>query len=173
MTDLAIAKQVAHMIVMDTTTGVVTFNHGGADPLVVRARIAKLAKDMHALPGEKMDLQVEHEFVDGMYVRRLFIPKGTLLVGKVHRQPCVNVCEKGDISILTETGSRRVTAGFTGISQIGIQKVGYANEDTVFTNIFRTDEQDIEKLESEIACETREEFEQLASVPDALVIEGA
>lgn len=173
MSDLVpIAERVASLIVMDTKTGVVSFNHGGLDPVIVRVRIAKLTRDMLALPGDKTDLPVEHEFIDGMYVRRLFIPKGTLLTGKVHKKACVNVVEKGDISILTETGSRRVTAGFTGISQPGIQKVGFAHEDTVFVNIFRTDETDADKAEEVLACDTYEEFERLAISSDALVIEG-
>jgi len=37
------------------------------------------------------------------------------------------------------------------VSAPGIQKVGYAHEDTVFINVFRTDETEIEKIEAEIA----------------------
>lgn len=174
MSDLvSAADQIDKLIVINLQTGVITFNNDGVDPLIVRARISKLAKDMAALANEcHKELPLKHEFVDGMYVRRLFIPKGTLLVGKVHKKPCVNVVEKGDISILTETGSKRVTAGFTIVSPPGIQKVGYANEDTVFTNIFRADQASIDKVEDEIACDSYEIFEQLANVPDALVIEG-
>lgn len=173
MSDLAVHEQAANLIVMNVETGEVTFNHNGLDPLIVRARIAKLAKDMLALECECNDeLPVEHEFVDGMYVRRLFIPKGTLLVGKVHKKPCVNFVEKGDISILTETGQKRVTAGFSIVSPAGLQKVGFAHEDTVFTNVFRTDVTDPEKVEEDIACDSYEVFQRLEAAPRTLVIEG-
>ena len=56
--------------------------------------------------------------------------------------------------------------GFTIVSPAGIQKVGYAHEDTEFINVFLTDETDIEKLDAEIACESYEALE------DLTVIEG-
>lgn len=124
------------------------------DPLVARAQIRALTEKLLALPSsDQADFPVEHVLVDGMYMRRLFIAKDRLLVGKIHLKECINFVEKGDISVMTETGSKRVQAGFTLVSPAGIQKVGYAHEDTIFINVFRTDETDIEKIEAEIATE--------------------
>jgi hypothetical protein len=142
--------------------GGVSFPMPDADPLVVRSQIIKLANELLALPDQR-ELPVAHEFAKGMYIRRLFIPKGTLLVGKIHKQECINVVERGDIAILTETGSKRITAGFTLVSPPGMQKVGYANEDTIFTNIFRTDETDIDKLETELVWDSYEAMERLTA----------
>lgn len=143
---------------------------GVSDPHEVRAAIVALQRHLESLSGEKLELPIEHEFTAGLYLRRLRIPKGTLLVGKIHKQACVNVVESGDISVLTETGSKRITAGFTIISPANLQKVGYAHEDTIFTNIFRTDETDPAKLEKELIWESYEAMEQLASVPELLLI---
>ncbi|SNT33752.1 hypothetical protein SAMN06265795_12646 [Noviherbaspirillum humi] len=137
----------------------IEFVHSGEAPLVMRHKITRLAHALLALPDQR-DLPVEHEFADGMYIRRMFIPKGTVLVGKIHKKACVNMVEKGDIAILTETGAKRVKAGFTIVSPPGLQKVGYANEDTVFTNIFRTDVSDPEKVEEELIWESYEAMEQ-------------
>jgi hypothetical protein len=131
-----------------------------ADPLEVRRWIVGLTKRLLA-SGEKREMEVKHTFLDGMYVRELFIPKGTLLVGKMHKLPCVNVVSKGDISVLTETGSARVKAGYSVVSPAGIQKVGYAHEDTVFVNVFRTDETDPQKIDQAIAWEAFEGYEAL------------
>ncbi len=139
---------------------------------VVRQKITDLGLAMLALDDGKTEPPVEHEFMDGIYIRRMFIPKGTLLVGKIHRLECLNVVERGDIAILTETGAKRVKAGFTLVSPAGIQKVGYANEDTVFTNVFRTDEKDVSKLESLLTCETHADLCQIAA-DKPLAIEGA
>ena len=140
--------------------------HTGEEPLVMRGRIKALTDELLALPGEHIELPVVHEFAKGMYLRKLFIKKGSLLIGKIHRKECFNIVAKGDISVLTESGSMRVREGFSIVSPAGIQKVGYAHEDTVFINVFLTDETDIEKLEAEIACESYEALENLA------VIEG-
>lgn len=124
------------------------------DPVVARAQITELKDRLFALPeSEHTEMPVEHVLLDGMYMRKLFIPKDTILVGKIHLKSCFNFVEKGDISVMTETGSKRVQAGFTLVSPAGIQKVGYAHEDTIFINVFRTDETDIDKIEAEIATE--------------------
>lgn len=129
--------------------------HSGQSREEIRAQIMAVKDHLLALTeGERMELPVEHEFVDGMYVRRLFIPAGTIVVGKIHKKACFNVVERGEISVLTEHGSRRLEAGFTGISMPGIQKLGFAHTDTVFVNIFRTDITDIETIEQDIACES-------------------
>lgn len=134
------------------------------DPLRVRRWIFALGRKLLAC-GEKRELEVKHTFLDGVYMRELFIPKGTLLVGKPHKLPCMNLVSKGDISVLTESGSARVKAGYSVVSPAGIQKVGYAHEDTVFVNVFRTDETDEEKIEHAIAWEV-EAFEALTDSPE-------
>lgn len=138
--------------------------HTGEDPIVMRGKIQALTAELLALPGEHIELPVVHEFAKGMYLRKLFIKKGALLIGKIHRKECFNIVAKGDISVLTESGAMRVREGFSIVSPAGIQKVGYAHEDTVFINVFLTDETDIEKLEAEIACESYEALEDLAVV---------
>lgn len=139
------------LINIDPVTGLVSFNYTGTREQM-RARILDLKDTLIAAVGEEPDYPVEHILCDGTYTRKLFIPRGTVLLGKIHRKDCVNVVAKGDISLLTEFGTKRVGAGFTGISRAGIMKVGYAHEDTVFLNVFRTDKTNIQEIEAEIAC---------------------
>ena len=133
-------------------SGALTLHHDGCEPVVMRRRIERLKDFMLSLPDRFLP-HVEHEVTDGMYLRKLFIPKGTVLVGKVHLKPCHNVVAAGDISVLTETGCARVGAGFSGMSTPGTQKVGLAHEDTIFINVFRTDKTELADIEAEIACE--------------------
>lgn len=138
------------LVNVDPQTGAVSFNYAGTRA-EMRARILALKDTLIAAAGEP-DYPVEHIVCDGIYTRKLFIPKGTLLIGKIHRKDCVNVVAEGDISLLTEFGTKRVRAGFTGVSRAGIMKVGFAHEDTVFINVFRTDKTSIADIENEIAC---------------------
>jgi hypothetical protein len=119
------------------------------DRLTTRANIAALQASMADSP-DAVELPFTETLVDGLYTRTLLIPKGCTLVGKIHKKPCVNIVAKGDISIATETGQMRVQAGYTVTSPAGIQKVGYAHEDTIFINVFRTDETDIGKIEADL-----------------------
>jgi len=130
--------------------GEVVFNVPDKSPAAIRAQIRSHLAGMLASPDQR-DFDVEHTLIDGVYTRTLFIPKGSLLFGKIHLKECVNIVAKGDISVLTETGSGRFKAGHVAVSPPGIQKVGYAHEDTVFINVFRTDETDIEKIEAQVA----------------------
>lgn len=140
-------------------SGEISFAYRHEDPLVVREKIKSLTETMLRLPKEeRVELKVESTVCDGMYMRKLYIPKGILLVGKIHKKKCMNIVAAGEISILTESGSSRVKAGFTIVSPAGLQKVGIAHEDTIFINVFRTDETDIEKIESEIACESYDDL---------------
>jgi hypothetical protein len=140
----------------------VTIDHAGEvsfdlhpDPAVMRVRIDRLIAVITTGPDSFTELPLEHQFVDGMYIRRLFIKKGQLIAGHIHKKACINFVETGDISVLTETGMVRVGAGFLLASPAGLQKIGYAHEDTTFTNIFRAAETDIEALERELIWESR------------------
>lgn len=130
----------------------------GADQMAVRANIGAFKDQLLASP-DQVELEFTETLVDGLYTRTLFIPKGTVLVGKIHAKSCVNIVAKGDISIMTETGAMRVQAGYTVTSPPGIQKVGYAHEDTVFINVFRTDEVDISQVESDLIAENFDALE--------------
>lgn len=141
----------------DNAASVVPFQLG-AGRLATREAIAKRKDQMLASPN-RVDLPFTESLEHGLYTRTLFIPKGCELVGKIHRKPCVNIVAKGDITIMTETGLMRVQAGYTVTSPAGIQKIGYAHEDTIFINVFRTDETDIREIEKDLICENFEALE--------------
>lgn len=161
MSSDALIAQEAPIILLHEDGGI-TLQHTGEQPLEVRAKIQKLARALAESEGYFTELPLDHQFANGMYIRRLFIPKGSLIVGRIHKHECVNIVEKGDVSVLTETGMMRVQAGFTIVSPPGIQKVGYAHEDTIFTNIFRTDETDISRIEDVLTWASYEAMECLA-----------
>lgn len=148
------AHQPHRELVAVDTSGRVSLVHTGESAAIMRAKISALQNDLMSRPGTFTELPLDHNFVDGMYIRRLFVPKGSLIVGKIHRHDCINFVEKGDISVLSESGSKRVQAGFMIASPAGLQKVGYAHEDTIFTNIFRTNETDIAILEQDLVWES-------------------
>lgn len=152
MTDLAIIKKDS-LVRLNEANEIILF-HDGCEPAEMRARIERLKDYLLSLP-DKFLPHVEHEVTDGMYMRKMYIPAGTLLIGKVHLKHCHNIVAAGEIGVLTETGSKRLKAGFTGMSQPGTQKVGYTYADTVFINVFRTDKTELEEIEAEIACEAR------------------
>lgn len=155
-----VSAEMRALMAYDPDTGMITFNHGGAPDYVVRQFIRTMARGLNALPAAMQGLPVEHIAIDGMLARTMYIPKGMLLVGKIHKLDCINIVAKGDISILTEHGSGRMVGGQQAVSPAGTQKIGFAHEDTVFINVFRTNETRLEHIEDTIGWPSFEEFDQ-------------
>lgn len=107
--------------------------------------------------GHVIEIATTHYFAKGTYAREIFIPKGTLLTGKIHKTEHLNIISKGDISVMTEHGPMRVQAPFTMVSPPGTKRIGYAHEDTVWTTIHGTEETDLEKLEEQLIATDYEE----------------
>ena len=83
---------------------------------------------------------------DGLYIREIHIPKGMTLVGKIHLQGHVSVITKGDITIITETGTERIVGPRIILSPPGTKRVGIAHEDTIWTTVHATAETNLETI---------------------------
>lgn len=103
----------------------------------------------NAIIGDSPLMPLKHTFGDGLYVRDLTIPKGSLVVGKIHKKRTLNLLLKGDITILTENGLKRIKAPHYFIAPPGNKKIGYTHEDTIWLNILATNETDLDKIEDE------------------------
>jgi len=137
-----------------------------ADPQSMRDKILRLEGEM--LKREQVNIKTTHHFAPGIYAREIFIPKGTILTGKIHRLGHLNVLSLGDISVMTEHGIRRLIAPCTILSSAGIKRVGYAHEDSIWTTFHAnpTDEQDLEKLESHFIVPSFDALESQTVIED-------
>lgn len=105
------------------------------------------SESLSLLHKEQPRLDVIHTFYEGHYIREAHIPKGTVVIGRYHVQPSINICIKGKILISDSFGcTQEVTAPFFSFYKEG-SKVGYAIEDTVWLNIFNTDCTDVYELD--------------------------
>ncbi len=131
-----------------TLMEVVTPDNNSISPMTRREKIEALEAEMLKLP--QIDIPPKHHFAKGLYAREIFIPAGTLLVGKIHKSEHLNIILKGDISVITEWGMERIKAPHAMVSKSGTKKVGYAHKDTTYITIHATEETDAEKLEEEL-----------------------
>lgn len=127
----------------------------------MRDKVRAIEAEMLRMP--QVEMPVTHHFANkgtalGTYARELFIPKGTVLTGKIHKFEQINIMSKGDISVLTEDGIRRVQAPFTIVSPAGTKRIAYAHEDTVWTTIHSTAETDLEKIETQFIAQNDAEY---------------
>lgn len=94
------------------------------------------------------DLPVKHTLSGGVYARQITIPAGIILTGKIHNFDHVNIMSKGDMTIMTDEGIKRLQAPYEGATKAGIRRIGFAHEETVWTTIHATNETDIETIEN-------------------------
>lgn len=131
---------------------------------VYREKILQFREALAQVPGVKFgdmdECPLKHTFADGVYVREIFIPKGMLIVGKIHRHAHPNFILKGEVSIVTESGGvQRLKAPMSLISPAGTKRVVFAHEDTVWITVHVTKETDLDKIEKVVIAETYEEFD--------------
>lgn len=109
---------------------------------------------------QPVECPLQHSFIDGVYVRTIFIPAGTVIVGKIHKHSHANILSKGEVSVMTEEGGvQRLVGPLTMTSPAGCKRAVYAHTDTTWTTIHRTDETDLEKIEGYVIAPTYEDYE--------------
>ena len=109
------------------------------------------ALEVEMFKHPQVNCPVTHRFTPGLYAREMFVPKGTILTGALHKTQHLFVISKGDISTWYPGGEvTRVQAPFTGVTEPGTRRLGYAHEDTVWTTFHATDETDPDKIVEEI-----------------------
>ncbi len=127
-------------------------------PKDVREGILNIEAKMSAIPGatigDSPECPLTHTFVDGAYVREINMPKGMLISSKIHKVTHPYFILKGECSILTEEGVKRIKAPFYGVTKAGTKRILYTHEDTQWVTVHVTKETDLEKIEGEIIAKT-------------------
>ena len=122
----------------------------------IRQKVFKAEACMLQMP--QLELEVKHYFSHGIYARELYIPRDTILVGKLHKFSQLNILSKGDISVLIDEKVKRIQAPFTIVSPPGTKRIAYAHEDTVWLTIHGTDETDIDIIEEIFTASNEQEY---------------
>lgn len=95
----------------------------------------------------QVEMPVKHHHSDGVYIREIFMPAGTVVVGKEHKTRHLNIILEGKCIIWTVHGKMLGRPGMTFESFPGMKKALYILEDTKYMTVHPTDEQDQDKLE--------------------------
>lgn len=128
----------------------------------VRQKLYALQEAAANLP--EVDCPLQHSFIDGVYVRTIFIPAGTVIVGKIHKHSHANILSKGEVVVMTEEGGREhLTGPLTMVSPAGCKRAVYAVTDATWTTIHSLppdQSQDLSKIEDWVVAKDYSEYEQ-------------
>lgn len=130
-------------------------------PLMMRASIQRLEATMREMPDrlQDEDLPLKHTFAPGAYAREIFIPKGALVVGKIHRHAHLNILVEGRVALATEEGMREIEGPLTMVSAAGTKRALLALEDAIWITIHLTDKTDLAEIEDEIIAKDYAELD--------------
>ena len=109
---------------------------------------------------------VDEKYGCGTYAREMFIPKGTVIIGKIHKHQHLNFIMKGKVSVATEFGKKYFEAPCIFVSEVGLKRAVYAEEDTIWTTVHLTEfesESDLDKIECEVIAPTYDELNLISS----------
>ena len=99
----------------------------------------------------RVEIPITHRFTEGMYIREMRIPAGTMLTSMVHKTEHPFVISEGAIKISSDhEGSVILEAPYTGITKPNTRRAGHALTDVVWTTFHATTETDVEKICEEI-----------------------
>lgn len=114
--------------------------------LPTREKVNFAEKLMKQLP--QRELKVEHHFSFGVYARILYIPADTILVGKLHKYPQINLIRQGELSVLVGDKIKRLKAPFVIASPAGTKRIAQVHKDTIWVTIHSTHLKDIDQIEN-------------------------
>jgi hypothetical protein len=132
--------------------------------------------DSGVVPSTLEDCTLKHYFSPKeekygccTYAREMMIPKGTLIIGKIHRHQHLNFIAKGKVIVFTEFGQKHLEGPCTFVSEVGLKRAVYAEEDTLWTTVHLTEfesEAELDKIEQEVISPSYAEMGLIASVND-------
>ncbi len=127
------------------------------DKIRRRASIFKLEECLLAM--EQVKAPLEHYFCDGLYARQLTIPQGCCLTGAIHKRANIALLAKGDMTIVTEDGVKRITGPYVIVSRAGIKRAGFAHSECVFITVHSCKSQTVADVEEELFTNRYADYE--------------
>jgi hypothetical protein len=120
-----------------------------AKPTLEQVQTLQMA--LAEMPNQWND-EPNHYFAEGMYGRELAIPANTVVVGKIHRHEHLVMLVKGDVTISTEHGMKRMQAPHVWVSRAGEKRALFTHADCVFVTVHlnASNTTDLVALEDEI-----------------------
>jgi hypothetical protein len=134
-------------------------------------KIAILVREFGKIP--QVDCPLKHYFAPGVYIREIFMPTGSIVIGKIHKTEHFNIIQQGKVSLIDDKLERHMLeAPITFVSKPGVQKVLYIHENTIWSTVHLTCERNLEALEAAL-IEPHDSYPLLNRSLEKLQIEAA
>lgn len=110
-------------------------------------QVGYLVNEMAKMPQVTCPLQ--HHFAPGIYLREIFMPADTYVIGRIHKTEHFNILVKGACRIVHGDGTQEeLRAPMVFVSKAGVQKLLHITEDMIWMTTHPGDETDLNKLDA-------------------------
>lgn len=100
---------------------------------------------------EEEESFVTNRFTEGLYIRQIFLKKGSTVVSKIHKTNHPFVILKGDVSVYSKNeGVVRYRGPMFGITYPGTRRILAIHEDTIWITFHPAEETTVEEVEQRI-----------------------
>lgn len=100
---------------------------------------------------EQVNCPLTHRHTQGLYVREIFIPKGTLLTSKIHNSEHQYFVLKGKVIVWIDGDENIIKAPYIGITKPNTQRVILALKNTIWATAHpNPDNETEEQIEDKI-----------------------
>lgn len=121
---------------------------------IIKGAANELLRQIESGEAKEAICPVTHRFAPNLYLREIFMPAGTQIIGKIHATEHFNILLSGKVTVITAEGVEYIESPHTFISKAGVQKVVIVHEDCSWQTTHVTNETDLEKIENEVVAES-------------------
>ena len=103
--------------------------------------------DVELMKLPPVECPLTHRFTPGMYIREIFMPKGSIVTSLLHLTTHPFFILKGDVNVYYPgLPVERYIAPYTGVTKAGTRRLLFNNEDTVWITCHITDLTDPDEI---------------------------
>ena len=99
-------------------------------------------------------MPVEHRFTEKQYIREFRAPAGHTVVSKIHNTNHPIFLLEGEVTIIEESGEKRVKAPYYSTTEVGTKRVVLVHEDCFFVTVHPSDKTNIFDVEEEVIAKS-------------------
>jgi quercetin dioxygenase-like cupin family protein len=98
-----------------------------------------------------VECPVTHHFTEGLYVREIFLPAGTLVTSKIHKTQHQFIVMKGKCVVWIDGVEQTIEAPYIGVTQPNTRRVVYVIDDSIWaTTHVNENNETVEQIEDRI-----------------------
>tara|TARA_R110000822_G_scaffold71126_3_gene171590 strand:- start:827 stop:1315 length:489 start_codon:yes stop_codon:yes gene_type:complete len=105
---------------------------------------------------------IDHFFMDGVYVRKMTMYQGTIVIGAIHKHLHMCFLLQGHLSVASSTGVKEYIAPCYIIAEPGEKRILYSHKDSCWYNTHKnpSNTKNVRKLEKQIVSLSYKEYKQ-------------